>query len=212
MELIWFGHSCFKIKDKNIVIVADPYSDEIGLKMPSLEADILTISHPHYDHNNVAAVTAENVLSTPGEYEIKGTFIEGIESFHDDKQGAERGRNTIFVFHLSDLTICHLGDLGHKLTDEEAERIGDVDVLLVPVGGNFTIDAEGAVSVINQIEPKVVVPMHYKIEGVNLEIADAKKFCEEMGSPCEPQEGPLKIQKKDLPEEGMQVVILTASK
>jgi L-ascorbate metabolism protein UlaG (beta-lactamase superfamily) len=212
MELIWYGHACFKIKDRNITIVTDPYSNEIGLAMPKLDADILTVSHRHFDHDNVSAVSARYVLTTPGEFEIKGIFIEGIDSFHDTSQGAERGRNTIFVFHLSDLTVCHLGDLGHTLTDEEAERIGDVDILLIPVGGKFTIDAKEAVSVINQIEPKVVVPMHYKTEGINIDLDEVKKFCEEMGVSEEPQGDTLKIQKKDLPEEGMNVVILTPSK
>jgi len=208
MELTWYGQSCFKIKDKNISIITDPYG-EIGLDLPKISADIVTISHGHFDHNAKEKIEGEPfIINSPGEYEVKGVFIDGIGSEHDKKKGEIFGANTIFVFHLEDLVVCHLGDLGEKLDSQKLDQIGNVDVLLVPVGGKFTLDVESIVNVINEIEPKIVIPMHYKIEGLNIELDDVAKFKEAIGAEATEVEGALKLQKKDLPEEGMLVHIL----
>lgn len=211
MEITWYGQSCFKFKDKNITVVTDPYSEELGFKLPKLTADVVTVSHEHYDHNNLGAVEGEPfVCANPGEFEVKGLFIEGIESFHDKQKGAEKGKNTIFVFHFADMTICHLGDLGSALTNAQVEQIDGVDVLLIPVGGKYTIGSKEASTIINQIEPKMVIPMHYAIEGSKeTELASVEDFCKEMGICHEPEKEPLKVEAKDFPEEGMTVKVLS---
>jgi len=218
MEIIWYGQSCFLVRCKEVSIVTDPYyADYTGLKLPkNLKADIVTISHDHRDHNNKDGVLGQDekkpfVIDGPGEYGLKGVEIIGVSSFHDTKQGAERGKNTIFVFNLEDLTVAHLGDLGHTLSDKEVEDLNQVDILFVPVGGNYTIDVIGASEVINQIDPKIVIPMHYKIDGLssNLAIDGLDKFKKEVGESSGPIDL-LKITQKDLPEEERKIIVLKA--
>ena len=165
MQISWFGHSCFRLEAKEGSILIDPFSKEIGLKPPKIKDDIVLVTHEHYDHNNVADANYEAfVIRNPGEYEKSGIQIQGIPSWHDNTNGSERGPNTIYVMTAEEITLCHLGDLGQeKLTDQQVEAIGDVDVLMIPVGGNYTIGPKEAVEVISQIGPKIVMPMHYKI-------------------------------------------------
>ena|SRR3989344_3996585 len=212
MQIQYIGHSCFKLSGKdsqgNIVnVVTDPFHNEYGLKLPGLEADIVTISHGHKDHNNAAGVKGKPyVIDTPGEYEIKDVFIQGIDSFHDADGGAARGDNIIYRISLEDMVITHLGDLGHILDTKQMERLERTDILLIPVGGVYTIDAKKAVEVINQIEPRLVIPMHYQVPGVDLPIAGVEAFIKEIGiKPTTEQK--LKITKKDLPAEDMEVVV-----
>ena len=196
MEIKWFGQSCFLVRtsqngqEKKIVI--DPFSPEIGLKLPKLEADILLVTHQHYDHNYTKAISGEYFLiDEPGEYEVQNIFIRGIFSFHDDKQGKERGPNTIYVIQPEGekITLCHLGDLGQKeLTSKQIEQIGQVDILLIPVGGHYTIDAYSAQKVISQIEPRIVIPMHYFIPNLKIKLDGIDEFLKVMGvSDIEPQ-------------------------
>ena len=168
MKITWHGQSCFKIAIKDVTLVTDPFGKDIGLKPPHFEADIVTVSHDHHDHNNVSALRGTPfVVDGPGEYELKGVAISGISSFHDNKEGQERGKNTIFIIEAEEMRICHLGDLGEKkLTDNQLEEIGDIDILMIPVGGVYTIDSEEAAGIISQIEPRIVIPMHYKIPGL----------------------------------------------
>lgn len=212
MEIRWFGQACFLIRSKQGDIVTDPYDEAYGFKVPKLLADIVTISHQHHDHNNKKAVKTLKgetpfVIEGPGEYEINKIEIIGLPSFHDNQKGNLRGKNTIYVFHLEDLTLCHLGDLGHTLSDEETERLNDVDILLVPVGGIYTIDSKKAVEVANQIDPKIVIPMHYFISGLKLEIDGVDKFLKEIGQEAKPLPS-LKIKKADLPQEERKVIVL----
>ncbi len=211
MIISYLGHSCFKIQDKvsdGVTVVTDPFGKALGLKVPAFEADVITISHSHENHSNSESLRGETYLiDVPGEYEIKGAMVTGVESFHDDKQGAEHGSNIIYRIELDNIAIAHLGDLGHKLSDEELEGLGVVDILLVPVGGGAALDAKGAVEVINQIEPRIVIPMHYKTADSKVAIDGIEKFIKELG--VEPKnEEKLKIVKKDLPQEGMDLVIL----
>jgi L-ascorbate metabolism protein UlaG (beta-lactamase superfamily) len=213
MHITYLGHSCFKIQDKTtsdgITVLTDPYDKSVGLRAPSLEADIVTISHGHPDHNNRDAVrNTPFVVDTAGEYDVKGVLIEGVDSFHDEKNGAERGHNIIFRITVDDVSIVHLGDLGHILDTKQLERISGADILLIPVGGgNYTLDAKKAVEVVSQIEPRIVIPMHYKVDGVKLEIDGVEKFIKELG--LKPRhEDKLKISKKELPVEDMELVIL----
>jgi L-ascorbate metabolism protein UlaG (beta-lactamase superfamily) len=215
MMIFYLGQSCFKLQDKagpeGVTLVTDPFDKELGLKVPNFEADIVTISHQHHDHNNSGALRANPfIIDTPGEYDIKGVMVQGVETFHDAKGGTERGKNIVYRIEMDDLTIVHLGDLGHSLTDEQLEQLDDVDILFIPVGGKFTIDAKTAVEVIGQLEPRIVIPMHYKIAGSKseqLQLDPAEKFIKELGVAPRKEEK-LKIAKKDLPQEGMELVIL----
>lgn len=189
-------------------MVTDPYSDNIGLKMPRFEADIVTISHAHDDHGNTGAIRGNPfIINTAGEYEIKGVFIEGVESWHDDKKGAERGGNIICRIEMDDISITHLGDLGHILETKQLEKLKGTDILLIPVGGKFTLNASKAVEVISQIEPRIVIPMHYKTAGVKIDVDGAEKFIKELGIKPRNEEK-LKISKKDLPQEDMELILL----
>jgi L-ascorbate metabolism protein UlaG (beta-lactamase superfamily) len=212
MMISYLGQSCFKLQDKlgpeGVTLVTDPFAKEIGFKVPNFEADIVTVSHQHRDHNNSGALRGDPfVIDTPGEYDIKGVMVQGVETFHDAKGGAERGKNIVYRIGMDDLTIVHLGDLGHILTDEQLEQVDGVDVLFVPVGGKVTLDAKMAVEVIGQLEPRIVIPMHYKFPGEKFELDPVEKFIKELG--VQPRrEEKLKIAKKDLPQEGMDLVIL----
>ena len=213
MIITWQGHSCFKIQDKigsdGVTVVTDPFSKEVGLKVPNCEADIVTISHDHYDHNNSAALRGQPlIINCAGEYDYKGILVEGIDSFHDDKEGKERGLNVIYRFEVEDISIVHLGDLGSPLDNGQLEKLAGTDILLIPVGGKYTLDAKKAVEVISQIEPRIVIPMHYKIKDLKIDIDPVDKFIKEIG--IEPTyEEKLKISKKDLPQEDMELVILS---
>ncbi|GIW62935.1 MAG: MBL fold metallo-hydrolase [Patescibacteria group bacterium] len=169
MEIRYLGHSSFLIKNKNIKIVTDPFDPKmVGLPYKKQGANLITTSHNHQDHCYTEKEnSAELVIGLPGEYEINTVSITGYPTFHDNNNGLERGKNTIFRFLIDNKTILHCGDLGHILNDELIDEIGNIDIALVPVGGFYTIGPQEAIKVINQIEPKVVVPMHYKTDKHN---------------------------------------------
>ena len=202
MTITWFGQSCFRIETKEGSVLTDPFSKEIGLKPPRIKDDIILVTHQHMDHNNIGDANPEAfIIQNPGEYEKQGIAIRGIPSFHDNKQGVERGPNTIYVLKAEEMTLCHLGDLGQeKLTDQQVEDIGDIDILMVPVGGTYTINAKEAAVVINQIEPKIVIPMHYKVQGLTVPIDGPEKFVKELGLTPEKVDK-YKIARKLLPTE-----------
>ncbi len=208
MEITWYGHSCFRLRDKDGLVITDPYGKGIGYSLPHTRADIVTISHYHPHHSYLKGVKGEpKVIDGPGEYEIQGVFIAGIASFHDKRRGRDRGRNTIYLFDFDGLTICHLGDLGQVLTSSQVEELGDVDLLLIPVGGHTTIDAAEASEVISLLEPRLVIPMHYRTEvTVGSPLDGVDKFLKVMGVKGEVQDS-LKVTKSNLPDE-TQVVIL----
>lgn len=217
MTITYHGHSCFKLKSKRGTVVTDPFSDYVGFSPSSLSADIVTVSHHHPDHDAINKVSGTSrrpkpfVVDAAGEYEVGGISVFGVPSFHDENQGAERGRNTIFTIYADDLRICHLGDLGHLLTDEMIEDIGEIDVLLVPVGGHFTIDPTQAVKVIRQIEPSLVIPMHFKTEmhkqDIFGDLKTVQDFVKEYGVEVSPVEK-LELDESALPEE-TEVVVLS---
>lgn len=217
MKLTWAGQSCFQIsvsngKDHSADVVIDPFDEKIGLKVPNFSADILLVSHGHYDHNNVRAVKGEPFLiQNPGEYEVKGVFVQGIDSYHDDSEGKQRGKNTIYTIEAEDMRFCHLGDFGQKqLTDEQLEKIGKVDILMIPVGGTFTIDGHEAAKVIGQIEPKIIVPMHYALPKLKVEVDGVEKFLKAMGKNSVAPTDKLTIKSSALPKDGMmEIVVLT---
>ena len=208
MTISWFGQSCFRIEAKEGSILTDPFSKDIGLKPPKIKDDLVLVSHNHYDHNNIEDVGPETfIIKNPGEYEKNGIAVLGINSYHDKTEGKERGSNTIYVIKAEDMTVCHLGDLGQeKLDEKQVEEIGDVDILMIPVGGSYTINYKEALEVISQIEPKIVIPMHYKIKDLNIDIESADKFVKELGLTPEKVDK-FKIAKKTLPAEEVKLVM-----
>lgn len=226
MQIIWHGQSCFQIitnpnyqkfgigasqgRNGPLSIVIDPFDETLGLRVPKLEANILLISHDHYDHNNIKTVSGSPfIISGPGEYEIKGIFIQGIPSFHDKVKGRSRGKNTCYTIEAEEIKLCHLGDLGQsELTEDQLSALGEVDVLMIPVGGVYTISGEEASKIISQIEPKIVIPMHYALPKLKVKLEGLEKFLKVMGKKeIEPQ-NKLSIKKKDLPQEEMEIVVL----
>lgn len=210
MHIFWYGQSCFKIQTNNTIIFTDPYQKKIGLTPPRTKANIVTISHQHEDHNNVEAVADENtlVITTPGEYESKGVEIWGTPSFHDNQEGKKLGANIIFIFETEGIRVCHLGDLGHLLTDEQLEKINGVDILFLPVGEGYTISVKEAIKIVSQIEPKIIIPMHYKIRGLKYKLSEVDKFSKEIGVKKNNLLDKLLVKKKNLPTEETQVIIL----
>jgi len=216
MQILWKGQACFSItvqrtKQEQVKVVIDPFDPSfIGLKMPSLEADIALSTHEHADHNNIKTLKGEPfVITGPGEYEVKDVFIQGISSFHDDVQGKERGLNTIFVIEVEGMRLCHLGDLGQQeLTGEQVGQIGNIDILFVPVGGTYTIDGKQAAKIVGQIEPRVVIPMHYALPGLKVKLAKVDDFLAVMGAKGEEAQGKLSMKMRDLPTEDMKVIVV----
>jgi L-ascorbate metabolism protein UlaG (beta-lactamase superfamily) len=209
MDITWYGHSCFRLSDRGVTIVTDPPSDDLGYDRPRIRADVVTISHEHPGHNNrVGFRGGPRFFDGPGEYEVKEVFITGIATYHDGRNGSVRGRNTVFLFEFDGLTVCHLGDLGHVPSQSEVEALSSVDVLLIPVGGLHTIDASKASEVISLIEPRLVIPMHYKTKVEKAKLETVTKFLKEMGVAPAPPQPELKVSKSSLPED-TQVVVLT---
>jgi len=214
MEIIWRGHAFFEILTKTKKIAIDPFSAKIGFKPPKIKTDILLITHPHYDHNEKDTVSGDYFLiENPGEYEIGGIFIYGIESFHDENQGKERGKNIIYLIEAEDLRICHMGDFGQKeLNFQEKEKLLPVDILMLPVGGNYTIGPKEAVQIIKEIEPKIVIPMHYYVEGLQIKLAKVDEFLKIFGEKKVAPIESLKIKKGDILPETTKVVLLEIKK
>jgi len=197
-----------KIGSDNITLTTDPFNEKTGLKPPNFETDIITVSHDHYDHNNTKSLRGDKfIIDSAGEYDVKGILIYGVESYHDEVEGKERGKNIIFRIEMDNISITHLGDLGHKLNSKQLEILTGTDILLIPVGGKYTLDAKKAVEVTSQIEPRIVIPMHYKTPNLTFNIDGVDKFIKEIGiKPTEEEK--LKISKRDLPQEDMELVIL----
>lgn len=187
MKLEYLGHACFKITlGSGLVWVTDPYDDSVGLARPGVSADVTTISHGHYDHNCVDALDgAGRVLASEGEYEVGGARFALIKRYHDDAQGAKRGPNLITVCEADGVRVCHAGDLGHQPDAELIAQLGGVDALLLPVGGTYTLDGEGAARAAKAIAPRIVIPMHYRVKGLTLNISGPEAFLKAMGAHTE---------------------------
>ena len=218
MDIYWGGQALFKLKGKNATVVIDPYDPNFtGLKLPKdLISNVVLITHEHQDHNNAEVVTTLSgekpmVFQKEGEYEVAGVVITAISSFHDDNGGKERGKNIIFHLMFEGLNIVHLGDLGQsKLSEEQITQIGEVDILLIPVGSVYTIDGKTASSIVSQLEPKIIIPMHFKIEGLKFDLEGVEGFLKEMGAENAAAQPKLSITYEKLPEEP-QVVVLNKS-
>lgn len=215
MKIVWHGQSLFELIAKSkqndeIKIVIDPFDESLGLKVPKLEASILLVSHDHHDHSNVKAVSGNPFLiESPGEYEVKGIYIKGIPAFHDNSLGKERGRVTIFTIEIEELKICHLSDFGQaELTEQQLEEIGEANVLMIPVGGVYTIGPKEASRIINQIEPQIIIPMHYRIPKLKYKLEELDKFLKVMGIKNQEYLNKLSIKKRDISEEKAKVIAL----
>lgn len=217
MKIQYFGHSCFYVKNKEASVLLDPFNSQmVGLKMPKIEADIVTVSHQHEDHNFVAAATNNPVVfDFPGEYEVKGVKVFGYQSFHDQEQGARRGENIIFKVIINNVVLTHLGDLGHIPTEGLIDELEDTDVLLVPVGGTYTINASEAKQLVELIKPSITIPMHYHLDKHNPEqfasLSQLSDFLKLMGQEAITTVNKLEIKsEEDLPES--ELVVMAVAK
>ena len=217
MDITWYGLSCFRIREGGITVICDPYDKSIGLTLPKVRADIVTVSHLRPGHSAADRVSGDpKTLSGPGEYEVKNVFVTGLATFHRKQKGELPERNVAYFFEFGDLTVGHLGDIGEVPTQSEIEElnIGEVDVLLVPVGGGQTLDPTRAVEIIGMFEPRLVIPMHYRHPGLlddfALGLEPVEKFLKELGAATPEPVEMLKVSKSSLPEE-TQVVLLTPS-
>ena len=201
MEITYLGHSCFKIRGKQATIITDPYGPETGYTLGKVTGSIVTISHDHKDHSYAAGVSGEpRIINRPGEYEVGGALIIGLPTYHDNEKGAKRGKNTIFAMEIDELSLCHLGDLGHPLTDTMLEEVGRVDVLMVPVGGIYTIGAQSAAALVRQMDPRIVLPMHYRTPASSYQDLEAiQTFLHEMGIHEAAPQAKLNVNKNNLP-------------
>lgn len=214
MEISWLGHACFQLRGKNVVLITDPFPPQSapvpseGSRKASLNASIITISHNHSMHNFVERVGGNpRVVRRPGEYEISNVLITGVASYHDNQRGQMHGRNTIYIIHMDDLVLCHLGDLGHTLQENQLEEVADADILFVPIGGGNALNPTQAAEVISQIEPRIVIPMHYSAPSTGETSSELTHFCREMGVETIEPQPKLSVTRNSLPTE-MQVVLL----
>lgn len=209
MEIVWHGHAHFRLRGREGVVVTDPTVRKGSGAAGRSTADVITLSHQHPGHAQVEVVGGHpRVLTGPGEYEVKGINITGISTYHDAERGKKRGKNTAYLIELDDLVVCHLGDLGHIPTPDQIDQIGDkVDVLLIPVGGEGTIDAAQAVEVISLIDPRIVIPMHYRIDELDSHLDTVDKFLREMGVAGAEAQPRATVTRANLPE-ATQVVVL----
>lgn len=213
MEIIFLGHSAFHIKGKSASLVSDPFDPQmVGIRFPKVSANIVTISHDHKDHNKAELVAdVKKVISGPGEYEVEGISVIGLGSYHDNKKGEERGKNTIYVYEVDGLRLAHLGDLGHELSEGDINNIGTIDILMIPVGGIYTIGPKEAAEVSRSIEPRIIIPMHYGMPGLNPasfgNLVDEKPFISAMGLPSR-VEKKLSIKADQMPEDSQEIVVL----
>jgi len=209
VDIDWFGHSCFRIREAGVTVITDPYDKNIGYTMPRVRADIITVSHEALGQTAAAALKSDaRVLGRPGEYEVKGVFVTGIQTWRGgDSHDDAKEENTVFVFEFGGLTVCHLGDLARVLTQAQVEAMPDIDVLLAPVGGGGALDADKAAEVISMLEPHIVIPMRYRTPYVTLTLDPLSKFLKEMGVTEHAPQDSLKVSSSDLPEETLVVVL-----
>ena len=212
MEIAWYGHSCFRLTERNMAtVVTDPYDNKsIGYFPLKLKADIVTISHDSPGHNNSEAVKGtSHIINGPGEFEIGGVFITGVQTDGDGtgKKTKDQTRNTLYVFDYDGLTVAHLGDLKQAPPQNDIEALGTVNVALVPVGGGGGLNAAKAAEVISLLEPNIVIPMHYATPDVKVSLESLNKFIKEMGLSKPETQPSLKVTRSSLPEETHVVVL-----
>ncbi|MSQ26984.1 MAG: lactamase [Dehalococcoidia bacterium] len=206
MDITWLGHSCFRVRSRDASVITDPVHK--GWGTGKLEANIVTVSHGHGGHNNPGDVEGSPlVLTGPGEYECKDVLIQGIATSHDGERGEGRGRNIVFLLEVEGLFICHLGDIGHVPTSEQVAALGNVDILMVPVGGGSTIDSGKAVETVRLLEPKLVLPMHFHDADQRPDLEPVDRFLRESGVKEVLPQSRLTVTRSSLPQD-TQVVLL----
>ena len=208
MEITWLGHSCFRIRAKEATVVTDPCDKSTGYSLGRPTADIVTVSIDDPAHNYVSGVAGDpRVIDGPGEFEIAGASLVGVTTYRDKEKGASAGRNVVYVIEVEDLRICHLGSIGHVPTSDQVEEIGNVDILLVPVGGGDSLDAPPAAETVSLIEPKLVIPMHFKTDIEKAALDPIDRFLKEMGAKTTETHAKIAVTRSSLPEE-TQILIL----
>ena len=206
MEITWYGRACFRLRGRDATVISDPCPPSTGFVAGKHSVDLLTISHDHPDHSYTRSINAGLTLTRPGECEYRDLLVTAVRAFHDGEGGAARGQSVIFAVEIDGVHVCHLGDLGHLLTDEQLSELGPIDVLLVPVGGQTTLSPAEAAEVVSQVSPKLVIPMHYAVDGGSVDLFGAEKFLHEMAA--EPIRQPkAQVTASSLPDE-TQVVVL----
>lgn len=207
MDIRWLGHACFLLQSKDgIRVLTDPFDETVGYPPPIREVDVVTVSHQHFDHNAVGLLPGNpSVVEGPGEHYHKGISFEGISTYHDGLKGALRGSNTVFVFEMDGVRVCHMGDLGHLLTAKQMESLGRIDLLLIPVGGTFTIDADQARETVERLKPRVTVPMHYKTRYLDFPITGVDVFTRHFRNVKTATS--LTLDRESLPDEPMIIVL-----
>lgn len=211
MKITWLGHAAFLIETNGLRVVNDPYStadDRIRYQPISMPADIVTVSHDHFDHNFVTCLTGDpKVIKGAGQNTVKGITIAGIDTFHDPSQGSERGENVLYIIEAEDLRICHTGDLGHLLSTAQVQALGTIDILLVPVGGLYTVNAEEAWQIVEDLSPSIVVPMHFKTPSLDFPIAPVGEFLEGKDNVFQAGSASFEITRQDLPPK-LKIIVL----
>ena len=213
MKLQRLGHSSFRLEESTgTTVVTDPYHSYIGIDIPEVEADVVTVSHKHDDHDNVEVVKGNPmIIDTVGSFDVKGIGILGIETYHDEVEGEKRGTNLIYKYRIDGIDVCHMGDIGEECTPELAEAIGPVNILLLPVGGEYTIDAETAKDYVDKLMPDMVIPMHYRTRGVELDIDKVDGFLRLFDDEVieEVEDDTIEITRSQFDGEYTRVVVLT---
>jgi L-ascorbate metabolism protein UlaG (beta-lactamase superfamily) len=214
MKIKWYGHSAFMItSDHGVKIITDPYESggyggQLSYGQIKDQADIVSISHDHADHNDIKSLSGSpDIVKNSGSQTAKGISIKGISTYHDSSRGSERGTNTVFTFSIDGMKICHLGDLGHILDKKDLSEIGPVDILLIPVGGYFTIDPKEATKVAEQIKPRVLIPMHFKTDQCGFPIAPVEDFLKGKPNQMRPKMSEVAFEKNTLPQK-MEIIVL----
>lgn len=200
MKIRWLGHACFALVSKSGTrIITDPYDESTGYVIPPVEADFITVSHDHFDHSTVSAVQGQpQVIRGKGEFKIKDIQARGVLTFHDNAGGMRRGQNTAFVFDIDGIRVCHLGDLGHVLNSQQKAEIGKVDVLLIPTGGTYTIDPSLAQQVCLQLNPHLIIPMHYRTDALAFPLDTVDSFLKKIGGGRRLGQSTIELEKEDL--------------
>ncbi len=217
MQIQYYGDFCFKITAKpggratdDVVLWTDPCDKRSGLRAPVGQADIVLLSHDIEERDRLSGLMKNEpiVLDAPGEYSARGFAIQGLASFRDEESGSKRGPNTVFTVNVEDMNLCFLGALGHPLTQDSLSHLEHIDILFLPVGNKDTLAAEHLEDTLRKVEPAIVIPMHYKMPGLTLDLNDTKPFCTAVGNCPKDALPKLIVKAKDLVEKKLEVVLL----